>query len=59
MPRMKVLAAFALLAANVLAASPTLDIKVDQVGYLPPAPKIALVASATPATDFTVRRSFR
>src|SRR5271165_1479982 len=54
---MKVLVAFALLAEIAVAASPTLDIKVDQVGYLPSAPKIALVASATPATDFAVRRS--
>ncbi len=54
---MKVLAAFALLAATAFAASPTTDIKVDQVGYLPSKPKIALVAAATPATDFTVRRS--
>ena len=54
---MKVLVAFALLTEIAVAASPTLDIKVDQVGYLPSAPKIALVASATPATDFAVRRS--
>ncbi|MGA7416293.1 MAG: glycoside hydrolase family 9 protein [Bryobacteraceae bacterium] len=54
---MKVLAAFALLAATAFAASPTTDIKVDQVGYLPSAPKIGLVASGMPATDFTVRRS--
>ncbi len=54
---MKVLAAFALFAAIAFAASPTTDIKVDQVGYLPSAPKIALVAAATPAIDFTVRRS--
>lgn len=45
-------------AAHVFAVSPTTDIKVDQVGYLPSAPKIALVAAAsTTASDFVVRRS--
>jgi endoglucanase len=38
------------------AAAPTTDIKVDQVGYLPMAPKFAMVvASGAPATEFTVR----
>jgi endoglucanase len=37
------------------AAAPTTDIKVDQAGYLPSAPKVAFVVSATPATEFTVR----
>jgi endoglucanase len=44
-----------LLAAPAFAAAPTTDIKVDQVGYLNTAPKIAMVVSKTPATDFTVR----
>jgi endoglucanase len=54
---MKVLVAFSLLAASAFAAAPTTDIKVDQVGYLPSSPKIALVAAASPAGDFTIRRS--
>ena len=38
------------------ASVPTTDIKVDQVGYLPTAPKFAMVvASTAPATEFTVR----
>jgi endoglucanase len=37
------------------AENPTLAIKVDQVGYLPGGPKIALVSS--PATTFEIRRS--
>jgi endoglucanase len=53
---MKFLAIFAL-ATGAFAASPTTDIKVDQVGYLPSAAKFALVASASPATEFSVRRS--
>lgn len=32
------------------------DIKVDQVGYLPGLPKIAVVAARTPAKTFSVRR---
>src|SRR5947209_2213152 len=39
-----------------LAAAPTTQIKVDQVGYLSAAPKVAFVVSAQPATDFNVRR---
>jgi endoglucanase len=39
------------------APAPTSDIKVDQVGYLPAAPKAVMVVSKTPATDFVVRRS--
>jgi endoglucanase len=39
------------------APAPTPDIKVDQVGYLPAAPKVAMVVSKTPATDFVVRRA--
>jgi endoglucanase len=38
-------------------AAPTIEIKVDQVGYLPDGPKIAFVVSKTPATAFTVRRA--
>ena len=38
------------------ASAPTADIKVDQVGYLPTAPKFAMVvASSAPAAEFTVR----
>ena len=40
-----------------LAAAPTTQIKVDQVGYLSAAPKVAFVVSAQPAADFNVRRS--
>ena len=36
---------------------PTVAIKVDQVGYLTGAPKVALVAAESPAGDFTVRRA--
>ena len=39
------------------AAAPTIDIKVDQVGYLPNAPKLAMVAGATTAKHFSVRRT--
>jgi endoglucanase len=47
---------FALLAgACAFGAASTTDIKVDQVGYLPGAPKVAIVVSANPASDFTVR----
>jgi endoglucanase len=44
-----------LLTASLLAAAPTTDIKVDQVGYLNGAPKVALVASRTAGMEFTVR----
>ena len=40
-----------------VAATPTTKIKVDQVGYLLDSPKVAMVVSITPATDFTVRRA--
>jgi endoglucanase len=36
--------------------TPTTDIKVDQVGYLPAAPKVAMVVSKTAADTFLVRR---
>jgi len=45
------------IAAGAYAAAPTADIKVDQAGYLPGAPKVALVVSQTLAKDFTVRRA--
>jgi endoglucanase len=48
---------FWLLAASAFGASPTTAIKVDQVGYPGNRPKVALVASNTPATVFTVRRA--
>jgi endoglucanase len=38
-------------------ATPTLDIKVDQVGYLPEASKVAFVVSKAAATEFSVRRA--
>jgi endoglucanase len=38
-------------------AAPAIAIKVDQVGYLTGAPKVALVAAESPASDFTVRRA--
>jgi endoglucanase len=41
-------------AAPVFAANPTVEIKVDQVGYLPNATKIALVASKTRASEFNL-----
>jgi len=44
-----------LFAASAFAAKPTTDIKVDQVGYLNTAPKVALVASKTAASGFTLR----
>jgi endoglucanase len=36
--------------------APTTDIKVDQVGYLPEAPKVAMVVSGAAADRFVVRR---
>jgi endoglucanase len=46
-----------LVALPALAASATTDIKVDQVGYPTGAPKIAMVASKTAASEFAVRRA--
>jgi len=46
-----------LLAAAAFAATPTVEIKVDQAGYLPDAPKVAMVVSKSAAADFTVRNS--
>lgn len=40
-----------------VAAAPTTEIKVNQVGYLPDAPKLAMVVSSKAASDFTVRRA--
>jgi endoglucanase len=44
-------------AATMFAANPTVEIKVDQVGYLNNAEKIALVSSKNPASEFTVNQS--
>src|SRR4051812_29223552 len=46
-----------ILAATVFAAAPTLEIKVDQVGYLTNAAKVALVAAKTPASEFTLNQA--
>jgi endoglucanase len=40
-----------------VAATPTPKIKLDQVGYPPGSPKVAIVVSEPPAADFTVRRA--
>ena len=42
---------------SVFAAPPTAEVKVDQAGYVPGAPKVALVVSKASATDFLVRRT--
>ena len=39
------------------ASQPTTDIRVNQVGYLPAAPKLAMVAAAKPASEFTARNA--
>lgn len=39
-----------------VAAKPTTAIKIDQVGYLPNAPKTAMVAANPPVNEFFVRR---
>ena len=51
--------ALSFLLASLLALGPAgaTEVKVDQVGYLPAAPKIAIVAAKAPATRFTVRRA--
>jgi endoglucanase len=46
-----------MLAAAAFAADPTLEIRVDQVGYLTNAAKVAMVSSKTLATQFTVKQS--
>ncbi|HUK17922.1 MAG TPA: glycoside hydrolase family 9 protein [Bryobacteraceae bacterium] len=53
----KLLAAFGCLLMPALAADPTTLIKLDQAGYLPALPKVALVSVNAPASDFTVRRA--
>jgi endoglucanase len=40
-----------------VAPAPTTQIKLDQVGYLTRAPKVAFVVSSTTADDFNVRRT--
>ena len=45
-----------LLATAAFAAPPTLEIKLDQAGYLPGARKLAIVASGEKKTAFTIRR---
>jgi endoglucanase len=52
---MKLLLIILACAWNVVAA-PTSEIKIDQVGYLPDAPKFAFVVSSSASGDFTVRR---
>ncbi len=49
--------ALLILAAPLVAANPTVELKVDQVGYLPTAAKIALVVSKNPAAEFTLNQS--
>src|ERR1700722_7058073 len=44
-------------AAAMFAAQPDSRIKLDQAGYLPNAPKVAVIAGAEAAADFTVRQA--
>jgi endoglucanase len=44
-------------ATSLFAADPTLEIKVDQIGYLTSAPKLALVSSHSTASVFTLNQS--
>jgi endoglucanase len=53
---MKIFFCLLMTAVTALAASPTLEIKVDQAGYLPRAPKVALVVTAKPTNEFLVKR---
>jgi endoglucanase len=46
-----------LLALPAVAANPVSEIKVDQAGYLPGAPKLAMVVSRNAATEFLVHRT--
>jgi endoglucanase len=48
---------FLLFALPAVAADPVVAIKVDQAGYLPGAPKIAIVVSGKAATEFAVHRT--
>lgn len=54
---MKPLLVLLISAAALLADPPVTDIKVDQAGYLPAAPKLAIVAAKDPATSFVVKRA--
>jgi endoglucanase len=51
------LAIFLLAVWSALAAPPTADIKVDQAGYLPSAPKLAFVTAPAASGAFTLRRA--
>lgn len=51
------LSILSLLALAAAGAERTAAIKVDQAGYLPDAPKVAMVAAAAPAREFTVRQA--
>ncbi|MGA2183035.1 MAG: glycoside hydrolase family 9 protein [Bryobacteraceae bacterium] len=46
-----------ILAVSALAANPVGEIKVDQAGYLPRAPKLAMVVSGKAVTEFLVHRT--
>jgi endoglucanase len=46
-----------ILSLAAFAAAPTLEIKVDQAGYLPNAPKVAIVVSKNASGEFTLRNS--
>jgi endoglucanase len=47
-----------ILLSNVsVAAAATTAIKVDQIGYLPNAPKLAFVVSDKPASEFLLRKA--
>ncbi len=48
---------FLLFSFSCFAANPTTNIKVDQAGYRSAAPKVAMVVSDSPVTDFEVRRA--
>ncbi|HTP86479.1 MAG TPA: glycoside hydrolase family 9 protein [Bryobacteraceae bacterium] len=54
---MRIVSALFLLALPVVAANPTFEIKVDQAGYLPRAPKLAMVAAPNAGAQFTICRS--
>ncbi len=43
--------------AAAAAEAPSLSIRVNQAGYLPHAPKLAMVVAAAPGREFTVRRA--
>jgi endoglucanase len=60
MPRIRELAVcsvLALAAGLPQAAAPTTAIKIDQVGYLPGFPKVALVAASPRGSEFVVKRA--